>query len=272
MLDCSVFSKEKFKRTGVMKNNRFIKKQNLIPDAVGKRHRRKKLSFLRRASLTVEAAAAVPLFMLCMTALICMMEIYGIYAKETVHLQETAEQTGLAAAALSGGEAGSEYIDLIVPQHYTVRGIRVPGILIACRGRVYPWTGRGPAEDTSAYDDEGDVMVYMTDNGSVYHTSTQCSHLQLDIRSVSSSSVGRCRNADGSRYHACDKCVGNGGMASVVYIGKEGDCFHNSATCSGLTRHVRMEKMSEIGNISQCSRCAQEGPGHVHEESGHVRQ
>ena len=233
-----------------------LEKEKKIPvsDAVGKEIR---IGFMRKASLTVEAAFVVPLFIFCMIALICMVDIYGTYARKTVELQELSEQSALAAAALTGENEETDYIDLAVPEAYTVRGMYVPGILIACRGRVYPWTGRNPGEDTSVYDEGDDEAVYMTENGSVYHTSTACTHLQLDIRCVSSATVGMYRNEDGSKYQPCEKCVGSSGAASTVYIGRDGDCYHNSASCSGLTRHIHIEKLSEVEGISQCSRCAQ---------------
>ena len=54
---------------------------------------------------------------------------------------------------------------------------------------------------------EDSGIVYMTDNGSVYHDDYNCSYLRLSIRYVPYEELDWIRNEIGGRYHACDKCV-----------------------------------------------------------------
>ncbi len=213
----------------------------------------------RRGSLTVEAAWSVPLFFLCVTSLICMMDIYGLYVKRMVRLQEAVEKTG-AAAGLVGTYQGPSVIDLCEPVSYRPEWfpVPIPGRRIAVRGRVHAWTGRDPEENRELPSEEENRLVYVTEYGSVYHTRSECTYLELKIRKVPSALVPAMRNAGGGRYHACEKCVGKGGMHGLVYITGEGDCYHNSSRCSGLTRKVHLVPASEAEGMHICSRCAAE--------------
>lgn len=213
------------------------------------------LCTLRRASMTVEAALAVPLFFLALTCLICMMDLYAMTAAAVVRLQEQAE-----TAAIYLGYAGDyapEYIDLPQKVSYRPRWYpeALPSVQIAVRARVKAWTGRRPGESPAAQA-ETDTLVYITEHGHVYHRSSSCSHLALSVRSVTSAQADHLRNHSGERYHACEKCVGSGNRNGVVFITEEGNRFHNASDCSGLTRSVRLVRVSEADGLPPCSRCA----------------
>ena len=96
----------------------------------------------------------------------------------------------------------------------------------------------------------------MTRNGSVYHTHGDCTYLQLTIYQTTLEEAQKQRNEQGGRYHACEKC---GGRGEAVYLSPQGEAYHSSRECSGLTRHVEMVKLTECGGLSQCSRCAGRG-------------
>ncbi len=209
---------------------------------------------LRQGSMTVEAALAAPLFLICMVALICMTDMYGMYVRQLVRLQEQAEINGAAAAA------GQDIVDLPGSFIWDVPGFGLFGghARIACRARVRTWTGRDPARNEGC-EEEGGRLVYVTEHGRVYHTDPACSHIDLSLHPADSGELEHLRNAGGSRYHACDKCVGHGTVNATVFITDDGDCFHNSAACSGLRRTVRLVTLEEAGSLPHCSRCAAEG-------------
>ncbi len=229
----------------------------LSPQVLFSSGRRASLSAVRKASMTVEAAAALPLFFLAVVSLICMMDLYGSYAQRVVKLQEQAETAASWAGA--AGDYAPGFIDLPLgftyqPQWYPAA---LPGIRLAVRGRVHTWTGRD-ASDTVPEETEREELVYVTEHESVYHTSSSCTHLSLSVHAVGGGEVDHLRNEDGSRYHACEKCVGSGGHNGTVYITREGDCYHNNAQCSGLTRSVRLVKKTAVDSLPLCSRCAQQ--------------
>lgn len=123
------------------------------------------------------------------------------------------------------------------------------------RVRLRAWTGfRLPA----AYNTNNltsETMVYITDTGTVYHKSKECSHIKLSIIAVQGI-PNDLRNKSGSKYTKCEKCCkGNVGGYATFYITSYGDKFHSDRSCSGLKRSVREIPLSEVGSRKPCSRC-----------------
>ena len=74
-------------------------------------------------------------------------------------------------------------IDLRERAAFQIPFLPLPALEFDCRGRVRPWVGRDPEEGETAAED-APVLVYMTEHGEVYHTTSRCSHLSLSIRRV----------------------------------------------------------------------------------------
>lgn len=111
------------------------------------------------------------------------------------------------------------------------------------------WIGNCTLEQGGS---DGEVWVYVTPEGTVYHRSRSCSYLDLSIRAVSRRSLSDLRNQNRGRYYACEHC---GGSASTVYITDYGDRYHSSLSCSGLKRTIYMIKLSQTGGRRVCSKC-----------------
>lgn len=215
----------------------------------GVRSKRAAFCALKKASMTVEAAIAVPLFLMAVVSIISMINVYGTALERAASLRDTAMTTALIAGI---GE-DETIIDLRIP--YSFRLFFLKDITIPCRAYVRAWNGR---DEASASEGKGSYseFVYVTDNMSVYHTSSQCSHLDLSIRAVPAASVSSLRNKSGGIYHSCEKC-GAGSSDGLVYVTSYGEFYHTDPDCSSLKRSVRLVERSEIdGSLCQCSRCA----------------
>lgn len=103
-------------------------------------------------------------------------------------------------------------------------------------------------------DEQGDIYVYITETGTVYHRNRGCSYLNPSIRSVPESEVQSLRNKSGAVYYACPLC-GDHGAAGKYYITDYGTNYHTSIACSGLKRTIYEVKLSEVEGKSACSKC-----------------
>lgn len=125
-------------------------------------------------------------------------------------------------------------------------------VKIEIAGQARAWTGY----DGTVYgSDEAEEKVYITEWESVYHMDSSCTYLSLSVREALRGQVEGLRNQYGEKYHACEKCKGDSGRENTVYITEAGSRYHSSASCSGLTRHVKLVKKSELARLKLCSRC-----------------
>lgn len=114
------------------------------------------------------------------------------------------------------------------------------------------WNGNGSSVDE-------DQWVYITETGTVYHTSNACTHLVLSIQSVGYEQVSLLRSENGEKYDRCLHCTNAGEQYGIVYITNQGSAYHSDLNCSGIKRTVSMVRLSEVGNRRACSRCASQG-------------
>lgn len=126
------------------------------------------------------------------------------------------------------------------------------GFSMASRCYMKAWTGyRLTAEEDGAGEEE---LVYITENGTVYHKSRNCSHLALSVREVETDSMGVLRNESGGKYYPCEHCGQT--VGEQVFLTDQGNRYHSSLLCSGLKRTIYIIKLSEAGGMRPCSRCA----------------
>lgn len=216
------------------------------------------LCIFKKASLTVEASVVLPLFLLGMVTLIGIMNLCCVQTEQSAKLSQRAKI--LSMYAYTAQEYFSnDIVDLYQIYEYElpVTLFPMPSIPLALRARVHTWTGRsesngsGSAGKTGA----GNELVYMTENGEVYHTSSTCTYLDLSIYSVQESELAKLRNEYGSRYHSCEKCGSGNSTNDIYYVTEKGEKYHCSMSCSGLTRNVKLVPLSDVEDVHICSRC-----------------
>ena len=238
-----------------------------------------------KGSITLEAAAAVPIFFFAVLCLLFLMEIMAVQTAVRSGLQYAGKQAAAKAypvAALMPGQIESDVVNAIgaerLERSIVEGGIDCSGSRMSARTgvaelsavyrvriplpifqiplleyeqtmRIKGWTGY----EKTGFGSEGDETVYVTETGLVYHTDYHCSHLELSIRMVNRSEVGEMRNESGGKYHACERCGRSG--AGGVYITDTGDRYHGTLSCSGLKRTVYAVPVSEVIAKGACSRC-----------------
>lgn len=246
-----------------------------------------------RASLTVEASLALPVFLIAVLVLLKIVDLYWLHGMLTVSLQESARYLSVCAYAVD--ETGKEtyeipetaaciaYAEAKIPKEIrengmvTLAGSRVKNGWLELKAiywpkmgnRLVPVRNRGIAAcakvhlfcgktEEEADEEEGEAkqMVWVTENGSVYHTDSSCSHINLSIQVSSPGALAWKRNQDGEKYKECEQCVGNGAAGAEVYYTKYGNRYHNSLSCKGLKRKVKFVALEQTDGLPQCSKCA----------------
>ena len=101
-------------------------------------------------------------------------------------------------------------------------------------------------------DDGGNQIVYVAENGVVYHKDSSCSHICLKI--TGDAAIREILQS--KKYDACEKCIHSGAIPSALFVTAYGDCYHSTLGCSGLKRTIKSVKLKDVGNLRPCSRCA----------------
>lgn len=242
----------------------------------------------KKASLTVEAALAMTLF------LFAVMSLLGFFSvlRTQIQVQTALEQTGntlavlpdeasLAAATLvfqermaangvddtqiAGGSAGVSLL------YSTIMG-REPIIDLVAVYRVrLPFFPEGTAElnlvqrsrkrsfgDAALIREEKEEdYVYVTPHGTVYHESLYCTYIRPVTRQVTFSQIGDQRNRNGGCYYPCSFCCA-GEETAVVWVTDWGDRYHQSEHCRGLWHDVEQVPRSSVGDRKACSKCGKD--------------
>ena len=98
---------------------------------------------------------------------------------------------------------------------------------------------------------EDEEYIYVTENGRVYHTNRECTHIRLSVRVVEATEALR-------EYRPCEKCTDKiphptGGL--LFFVSENGECYHSRRDCPGLKRTVQKIPKEEAFKYEVCSRC-----------------
>ena len=152
-------------------------------------------------------------------------------------------------------EEGQETIDVILSYQVEpfIKLLGFPGFIIKNRCRMKAWTGYA-LKETGLSDETEEELVYITETGTVYHKSRNCTHLALSVHAVETKCVETLRNEDGAKYYPCERCGENAG--STVFLTNQGNRYHTNLGCNGLKRTVYTVPISQAGGRAACSRCS----------------
>ncbi len=250
------------------------------------------------ASMTVEAAVVLPLFLFFLINLSCAIELIRLHGNLQMALWDTGSRLAVYGHAIGDKDtaplftwffiknqmteyAGEEYLDrsplssgpeslmlwesnifssqdeLDIVVTYSVSPWSGPAgfspFRMANRYYAHIWNGYDVSGADREAREETDI-VYMTENGKVYHEDRSCSHLVLDIRQVSRTEAEIQTNAQGEKFTPCEKCR-PAAADKTLYITADGDRYHSDRACPGLKRTVFSVPRSRAAGLPACSRC-----------------
>lgn len=278
------------------KNNKILKNISLQVQKSIKLYHKKRVSLcsLQCASLTIEAAMVLPLFLLTVVSLAYFLVVLNMQMNLQINIEESAREIAQEEYVLKDipgnsyvvlqkklrTEEFSEYINntfivngvnglsLIQSSFHSSKGIcdivlnykiKIP--FIPDNIITLPFVQRCRfktwiGEEITKKDTTEQNIVYITKTGTVYHTNRECTHLNLSIRKCLYSELREARNENGGIYHSCSLCDESISLnPGYVYITDSGDKWHTSITCSGLKRDVIEIDIKEVGERGLCQRC-----------------
>lgn len=178
------------------------------------------------------------------------------YVRQQVMKQVDREKIQGVSFAESG-ILEDDYIRLIMNYRmklpFSIFGISALPVRAVCVRRA--WIGAdGGRHDAGSEGAEEEEIVYVGKNPTCYHVTPQCHYLFNDLRAVDISQVDSLRNQSGGKYHACVRCGGDKG-AATVYIMPNGSSYHTTSQCSAINAFVRAIKKSQAAYLGVCSYC-----------------
>lgn len=216
------------------------------------------------ASLTVEAALALPLVILLFLAFLLWIQFFRVQEESMRRLNQQARQ--LSQYAYLTETVGA---DGLLPEQIVVADrqvLRFPAGFVTLQKEFWrqaalrPFIGRRYKKEGKDGEEEEEEQVYMADTGSVYHKKADRTHLKLSVRPAEYGTLSSMRNENGAIYHACEVCVKKAVFAAgdQVYITKEGNRYHGDIGCRGLLRRVRCGTLEEALQEGRrpCKRCS----------------
>lgn len=104
---------------------------------------------------------------------------------------------------------------------------------------------------------EKDLVVYLAENGTVYHKQETCTHLLLSVKTIPIGQVENYRNENGGKYKRCSRCIKEKlyDNSTLIFIAAQGNHYHSIRDCSGLKRTVKEVLLSQIKELPPCKRC-----------------
>lgn len=174
----------------------------------------------------------------------------GTKKAKAVHV--VGENAGMVAVS---SDFSDDNIDLVINyvSNTPFDFLNVANFTCEQRAYVRKWIGNEDMGDGSIGATlEPERLVYITENGVVYHSDRNCTYLRLSIQSVSKSSIPSMRNIEGAKFYACERC---GGSGSSVYITDYGNRYHSDINCSGLKRMIIVVPIRAVEGWRPCSRC-----------------
>lgn len=250
---------------------------------------------LNRGSITLEAAIALPIFLLTVISIIYFIVIMNLQINLQIKIEECARKiakneyithhiSGYTILSLRSDLMSNDFnkyldktsivngakgislirssfnnnkgiIDIVLDYKIKVPFIPGENMILNFAQRCRFKTWIG-SEIKQESEEENKQIVYVTLTGTVYHSNRNCSHLNLSIKKCDINKLNLMRNENGGIYKQCLLCKRiNNSQSQYVYITESGDSWHKDIGCSGLKRSIIAIEFSEVGDKGLCQRC-----------------
>ncbi len=180
-------------------------------------------------------------------------------------LKAAGVEGGAAGLSLSGSTLRARELDLVLNFRIASRvgfpfRLHIPVTVRSLRRLWIGTVSLQPETHGQEETEEEETVVYVTENGEVFHRSLQCRILKIRPVAVAAAEIGDRRNNHGAKYYPCDYCChGRPVTTGLVYITDDGIRYHAQRDCGEIMRYVRKIALSEAEEkYRPCYYCGQE--------------
>lgn len=101
--------------------------------------------------------------------------------------------------------------------------------------------------------------VYVTENGTVYHTDRNCTYINVKLKKVSLNEIPFLRSKSNAIYYPCESC-GDISSGKMVYITDYGTRYHFDKECGRIERDVTeiSKEYAESKGMGECKKCGKD--------------
>lgn len=226
----------------------------------------------KRASMSVEAAIALPVFVFFSVALLSPIRWLDNQRKAQTEAERICEELSLWAYAEEGNYITKEEIQEkdaekeVVQYEWSYREkvpffqIRGSGVEMKVAAQRRKWIGldgklREEREALEAGELE-ETMVYVGAGMGRYHLRRDCHYISNQYESLSSDEARTRKTSDGHQLKPCDTCKPDSADSGTVYVTAEGRHYHRSVSCPSMVSYVRRVPLREVAYLGACSYCA----------------
>lgn len=226
-----------------------------------------------QASMTLEAAMVLPIFLFSAIALLAPMRAMDTQRKLQTEMECSCEEMSLYLYGQENTETGLlkqmdeqgnieqkmihvekiPFFSRIAPEISIEIGSRrrgwigIPGKLTVSSEKIY-----------GLEDENAEEMVYVGKNMGRFHRNRKCHYISNEYQTISRKSAEKMRDSDGRLYTACSSCGKNGEQTEIVYVTSGGRHYHNRMDCQAMASYVRKVPISEVSHLGACSYCGGE--------------
>jgi len=212
------------------------------------------------ASISVEAAIALPMFLFFSLALLSPIRWLDDQRKAQTKAEQVCEEVSQWAYA-----EDMDPSEIMVTYERTYRE-QIPffseifrGVEMRVAAQRRKWIGLDGKLRLTDHDLEAEIseetMVYVGAGMGRYHVNRSCHYISNQYEIISLGEAKERRTSSGHRLKPCDSCRPDVTGGGTVYVTKEGKHYHASDSCAAMASYVRIVPLREVRHLGGCSYC-----------------
>ena len=242
------------------------------------------------ASMTIEAALVLPLFVFCSLALMMPMKWLDTERKIRMAAERFCEQASVSAYEQGGILSGlllkgiaEQYADDVIITESSVSDITGDIRYELKYKRFIPFfrnmtkdmnqtigvqrrewiglDGKLKEKNGGREEDRQDEIVFVGAAMGRYHLYRDCHYISNTYQTITVKEASNRITSHGNKVTACSVCAKDCTEDDMVYLTPEGKHYHTSISCRSMSSYVQERYLEDVRHLGVCSYCAGRNAG-----------